>query len=167
MRMVAGSRPVLVIAWEWHIGLALLCGCSGALEYPTTNSCRPINKSLSYPYPYPYPYPIDRHTALSEISNRTVGKNIAMHLLIYHAHFPFWWGVYKYCCSVYGRVWCGDEVRSANCARTMHFSNKSVNSKLLSRSQKSSAREDYSPDTWKLQGDVKYFAACITAQKSQ
>ena len=47
MRMVAGSRPVLVIAWEWHIGLALLCSCSGALEYPITNSCGPINKSLS------------------------------------------------------------------------------------------------------------------------
>ena len=47
MRMVASSRPVLVIAWEWHIGLALLCGCSGALEYPTTNSSGPINKSLS------------------------------------------------------------------------------------------------------------------------
>ena len=46
MRMVAGSRPVLVIAWEWHIGLALLCVCSGALEYPTTNSCGPINKSF-------------------------------------------------------------------------------------------------------------------------
>ena len=63
MHMVAGSRPVFVIAWEWHIGLALLCGCSGALEYPTTNSWRPINKSLSLslslilililnPYPY-------------------------------------------------------------------------------------------------------------------
>ena len=47
MHMVAGSRPVFVIAWEWHIGLALLCGCSGALEYPTTNFYRPINKSLS------------------------------------------------------------------------------------------------------------------------
>ena len=47
MCMVAGSRPVLVIAWGWHIGLTLLCGCSGALEYPTTNSCGPINKSLS------------------------------------------------------------------------------------------------------------------------
>ena len=46
MRKVAGLRPVLVIALEWHIGLVLLCGCSGALEYPTTNSCRPINKSL-------------------------------------------------------------------------------------------------------------------------
>ena len=46
MRFVAGSRPVLVIASEWHIGLALLCGCSEALEYPTTNSCGPINKSL-------------------------------------------------------------------------------------------------------------------------
>ena len=44
--MVTGSRPVLVIAWGWHIGLALLCGCSGALEYPTTNSCGPINKSF-------------------------------------------------------------------------------------------------------------------------
>ena len=32
MCMVAGSRPVLVIAWEWLIGLTLLCGCSGALE---------------------------------------------------------------------------------------------------------------------------------------
>ena len=41
------DSPVFVIAWEWHIGLALLCGCSGALEYPTTNSCGPINKSLS------------------------------------------------------------------------------------------------------------------------
>ena len=40
-------RPVIVIAWEWHIGLVLLCSCSGALEYPTTNSCGPINKSLS------------------------------------------------------------------------------------------------------------------------
>ena len=47
MSMVAGLRPMLVIAWEWHIGLALLCGCSGALEYPTTNSCGPINESLS------------------------------------------------------------------------------------------------------------------------
>ena len=47
MRMVAGSRSVLVIVWEWHIGLALLCGCLGALEYPTTNSFGPINKSLS------------------------------------------------------------------------------------------------------------------------
>ena len=47
MRTVAGSSPVLVIVWEWHIGLALLCGCSGALEHPTTNSCGPINKSLS------------------------------------------------------------------------------------------------------------------------
>ena len=40
--------PILVIVWEWHIGLALLCGCSGALEYPTTNSCGPINESLSF-----------------------------------------------------------------------------------------------------------------------
>ena len=47
MRMVAGSLPVLVIVWEWHIDLALLCGCSEVLEYPTTNSCGPINKSLS------------------------------------------------------------------------------------------------------------------------
>ena len=47
MHMVAGSCPVFAIAWAWHIGLALLCGCSGALEYPTTNSCGPINKSLS------------------------------------------------------------------------------------------------------------------------
>ena len=48
MRAVGGLRSVLV-AWEWHIGLVLLCGCSGALEYPTTNSCGPINESLSYP----------------------------------------------------------------------------------------------------------------------
>ena len=45
MRMVAGSRPDLIIAWEWHVGLALFCGCLGALEYPTTNSCGPISKS--------------------------------------------------------------------------------------------------------------------------
>ena len=38
IRMVVGSRPVLVMVWERHVGLALLCGCSGALEYPTTNS---------------------------------------------------------------------------------------------------------------------------------
>ena len=48
MHMVASSCPVLIIAWEWHIGLALLCGCSGALEYPTTNFCGPINESLSF-----------------------------------------------------------------------------------------------------------------------
>ena len=47
MRMVAGSHPALLIAWEWHIGLALLCGCLGTLEYPITNSCWPLNKSLS------------------------------------------------------------------------------------------------------------------------
>ena len=46
MRTVAGSRSVLVIAWEWHLGLVLLCGRSGALEYPTTNSCGPINESF-------------------------------------------------------------------------------------------------------------------------
>ena len=28
-------------------------------------------------------------------------------------------GGYKYCCSVYGTVWCGDKVWSANCTRTM------------------------------------------------
>ena len=28
-----------------YIGLALLCGCSGVLEYPTTNSCGPIYES--------------------------------------------------------------------------------------------------------------------------
>ena len=27
--------PCSVIAWDWHIGLALLCSCSGSLEYPT------------------------------------------------------------------------------------------------------------------------------------
>ena len=31
-----------------NTGLALLSGCSGALEYPTTNSCGPINKSLPF-----------------------------------------------------------------------------------------------------------------------
>ena len=47
MRMVAGSRPLLIIAWEWHdICLALLCGYSGALEYPTTNSYGPISGSF-------------------------------------------------------------------------------------------------------------------------
>ena len=46
MCMVAGSRPVLVIVWEWHIDLVLLCGCSGALEYPTTTSGGWINESL-------------------------------------------------------------------------------------------------------------------------
>ena len=56
MRMVAGSRPVLAIVWEWHIGLALLCGSSGALEYPTTNSCGPINKSLSLSLSLTYPH---------------------------------------------------------------------------------------------------------------
>ena len=38
---------MLVIVWEWHnIGLALLCGCSGVLEHPKTNSCGKINESL-------------------------------------------------------------------------------------------------------------------------
>ena len=27
--------------------------------------------------------------------------------------------IYKYCCLVYRTVWCGDEIRSANCANTM------------------------------------------------
>ena len=42
VHMVTGARPKLVIAWEWHIGLVLLCGCSGALKYPTANSCGSI-----------------------------------------------------------------------------------------------------------------------------
>ena len=35
MRMVAGSYPVLVIVLDCHIGLALLCSFSTALEYHT------------------------------------------------------------------------------------------------------------------------------------
>ena len=35
MCLVTGSLPVLVIVWGWLIGLVLLCGRSGALEYPT------------------------------------------------------------------------------------------------------------------------------------
>ena len=41
----------------------------------------------------------------------------------YHALLFFQYGVYyKYCCLVYWIVWCEDEVRSANCARTMQCS---------------------------------------------
>ena len=48
----ASSNMQLCVWWLVHnpilvIGLTLLYGCSGALEYPTTNSCRPINGSLS------------------------------------------------------------------------------------------------------------------------
>ena len=59
-----------------------------------------------------------RNTALSEISNRIVGKNITSHRLISRYIF-FRCGVYKYCCLVYGTVWCGDTVQSANSARIM------------------------------------------------
>ena len=59
-----------------------------------------------------------RHTALSEISNRFWGK-ILLRTVWYHGLFFFRCGVYKYCCSVYGTVWCKDEVQSANCVRTM------------------------------------------------
>ena len=58
------------------------------------------------------------HTALSEISNRIVGK-ILLRIIWYHTLFFFQCGVYKYCCSVCGTFWCEDEVRSANCVRTM------------------------------------------------
>ena len=34
-------------------------------------------------------------------------------------YFFFQCGVYKYCYSVYGTVWCEDKVRSANCVRTV------------------------------------------------
>ena len=63
-----------------------------------------------------------RHTALSEISSRSriVGK-ILQRTIWCHALFFFWCGVYNYCCSVYGTVWCGDKVRSANYVRTMWF----------------------------------------------
>ena len=106
MRMLAGSRPVLVIAWEWHIyiGLALLCGCSGALEYPTTNSCGPINKSLS----------LYCHTVMSEISNRIVGK-ILLCTIWYHGLLFFRCGVYKYCYSVYRTVSCGESIECQLC----------------------------------------------------
>ena len=48
MCMVVGSRPGLVITWDWHIGLALLCSCSGALEYPTTNSWWILNTCSTF-----------------------------------------------------------------------------------------------------------------------
>ena len=57
-------------------------------------------------------------TALSEISNRTVGK-ILLRTIWQHALFFFRFGVYKYCCLVYRTVWCENEVRSTNCARRM------------------------------------------------
>ena len=50
MHMVAHSRPLLIVVWEWHIGLSLLSGCSGALEYPTTNYWGPINESFLSSY---------------------------------------------------------------------------------------------------------------------
>ena len=55
------------------------------------------------------------HTALSGISNRTVGK-IVLHSIWYHALFFFGMWVF---CLVYGTVWCEDEVQSTNCVRTM------------------------------------------------
>ena len=80
MRMVAGSRPDLVIAWEWHIGLALLCGCSGALEYPTTNSCGPINKSLSLCVPHLFMRAKQCNKGYkrdsTEFERKTIGNNI-------------------------------------------------------------------------------------------
>ena len=57
---------------------------------------------------------------LSEISKRIMGE-ILQRTIWYHALFFFWRGVYKYCCLVYGTVWCGDEVRSANCPRIMRL----------------------------------------------
>ena len=35
------------VSMTYYIRQELLWGCSGALEYPTTNSCGPINESLS------------------------------------------------------------------------------------------------------------------------
>ena len=43
MHMVAGSRPVLVIVWEWHIGLALLWGLGWLVVHLTFVECRLIN----------------------------------------------------------------------------------------------------------------------------
>ena len=45
-------------------------------------------------------------------------KNITMRSLISHTSF-FQCGVYKYCWSGYETVWCQDEIRGANYARTM------------------------------------------------
>ena len=50
MRVVAGLRPMLIIVWEWHNGLAQLWGCLGALEYPTKISCVMIIKVDYYYY---------------------------------------------------------------------------------------------------------------------
>ena len=54
------------------------------------------------------------HAALSDISNRIVGVEI---VIIYYALFSFRCGIYKYCCSVCGTVWCEYVERSANWAR--------------------------------------------------
>ena len=66
--------------------------------------------------------PTERTPIVLQLSLRS---QIGLWEKIYYAPFDklctifFWCGVYKYCCLVYGTVWCGDEVRSANCARTV------------------------------------------------
>ena len=91
MRMVAGSLPVLVIAWEWHTGLALLCGCSGALEYLTTNSCRPINESLILILlKYFVAYSVVK-TRLQEVQNRS--DDLVMSGMLFVGKGPYVTGV--------------------------------------------------------------------------
>ena len=88
--------------------LAVLWGQMYAIGYFKNGSTWfKINRTLS----------LTEHTPI-EISNRIVGK-ILLHTIWYHALFFFWYGVYKYCCSTNGTVWCRDEVQRANCARTM------------------------------------------------
>ena len=50
---------------------------------------------------------------------RTVQNQTLLHTVWYRALLIFRAEVYKYCCSVNGTVWCGDEVHSANCASPM------------------------------------------------
>ena len=74
-----------------------------------------------------FPIVLDRaysygHKALSKISNRIVGKILGLlHTSWYHTLFFFRCGIHKYCCLVSRTVWWGDELRSANCGRTMIF----------------------------------------------
>ena len=56
---------------------------------------------------------------LSNSSNRIAGVEIIKHYN-YYALFSLRCGVSKYCCSVYGTVWCEEIVRSANWARGMN-----------------------------------------------
>ena len=68
------------------------------------------NKLLFYYY---------RHTALSEISNRRVGKNITTHYFDIMHYIFFGLGFTNIVVWSSGTVWCKDEVWSAYCARTM------------------------------------------------